>query len=374
MTTPSNMTIFPQAQNAIQKAFLTKHIRESIIQNPDLNKVVAAKLAVESVTITWLAGDGSNRSYYRISEPNGQTWVLMQLGEDDQKKVKSGQYEWIELGEILNQQGIRAPNLKSTLADHGALIIEDYGDETLEVAVKHQLSHGHMDQVQHFYNLATNMICRFLEVPAGNNECWTKLAFDEDRYNWELKFFFLHLIEPLAPELFDPSEKRQFFAESQKLARHLGEFSRYFVHRDFHSRNIMVLGQQLAVIDFQDARFGAAAYDLVSLFFDSYVPFDCEQRYQMMEESIRIISQQLGEEVGKEINETWRLMLIQRQLKALGSFGYLTLDQKRGDYLKYVPEGLRCLHIEKLQHSDYPFLSGIFLEKLKSYEFSNGNL
>jgi aminoglycoside/choline kinase family phosphotransferase len=129
------------------------------------------------------------------------------------------------------------------------------------------------------------------------------------------------------------------------------------VHRDFHSLNVMVKNGTLAVIDFQDARIGPSAYDLVSLCFDSYVPFNNEQRMELMQNGIKHIGKKLGAEMQKEVEAHWKPMLLQRQLKAIGSFGYLTMVKKRGDYLKYVRPALATLANDLVFDQRWAFLS-----------------
>jgi aminoglycoside/choline kinase family phosphotransferase len=98
----------------------------------------------------------------------------------------------------------------------------------------------------------------------------------------------------------------------------------------------MVQNGKLAVIDFQDARLGPPSYDLVSLCFDSYVPFSATLRGSLMEAGLKRFGELVPKSTIAEVRETWKPMLVQRQLKAIGSFGFLTIDKKRGDYLKYV--------------------------------------
>ncbi|MBP9706911.1 MAG: phosphotransferase [Oligoflexales bacterium] len=333
---------------------------------------IKKSLQLSNLKIDWLAGDGSDRSYYRIKTDDKRTFVLMQLQGNDAERLLEGQYDWIELGQLLRQHKVPAPRLIASLPAFGALIIEDYGDETLEIAAKNRLKDGDAEGLLTLYHDAIKLIEAFLKIPKNVGEIWTTRAFDVERYNWELNFFIKKFVQPLAPHLIDEKELVILNNESQALAEYLAGFSNYFVHRDYHSRNLMHIGSNLASIDFQDARLGSPAYDLVSLCFDSYVPLNQELRHDLLEYAIETFRFSLNNKICDEIKSSWPQVLLQRQLKAIGSFAFLTLEKKRGNYLQYVTPALNCLDSEIIFDKRWPFLSGEFLNRLKSQPLSHG--
>ncbi|NBQ53721.1 MAG: hypothetical protein EBU49_09095, partial [Proteobacteria bacterium] len=112
-----------------------------------------------------------------------------------------------------------------------------------------------------------------------------------------------------------------------------------------------------AVIDFQDARLGPASYDAVSLCFDSYVPFGSDDRLKLMDQFLRQVGVKLGNAMRIEIEQQWKSVLLQRQLKAIGSFGYLTIDKNKGNYLRYVKPAIAAMRAADVRDSRWPFLS-----------------
>ena len=126
----------------------------------------------------------------------------------------------------------------------------------------------------------------------------------------------------------------------------------------------MIHENNVAVIDFQDARLGPASYDLVSLVFDSYVPLAPSVRLELLEQGFEIIAELAGKEASVRARSEWRPMLLQRQLKAIGSFGYLTVDKHKGDYIKNVAPALQTLFDADVQDARWPFLSGKLLHIL----------
>jgi aminoglycoside/choline kinase family phosphotransferase len=110
-------------------------------------------------------------------------------------------------------------------------------------------------------------------------------------------------------------------------------------HRDYHSRNLMLHEGRLYIIDFQDARMGPDTYDLVSLLRDSYVDFTEPQ----VEALIAFFLAGSGGPAADpaEFRRRFDLMAVQRNLKALGTFGYQTLTRANTVYIQYMPRTLR---------------------------------
>ncbi|MEN9835497.1 MAG: hypothetical protein RL011_1690 [Pseudomonadota bacterium] len=327
---------------------------------------VAQALKVSAVNIDWLAGDGSDRCYYRVTSPQlAEPLVLMQLSGSDAQALKDGGYDWINIAKLLSVHSIFVPHVTCTMPDHAALIIEDYGDQMLEGSVFDLWEKQNLPLIRTIYLGCMEIITKFLTIKPNASSVWCQRAFDTERFVWELKFFVQKYALPIAGITFSAADEAQFNLEATRLAEALSAGSSYFVHRDFHSRNIMVKEEKLAVIDFQDARLGPASYDLVSLCFDSYVPFSSELRAELMGCGLNLIRQNLGESVYQDANNLWRPMLLQRQLKAIGSFGYLTVDKKRHNYLKYVGPALSTLESQKVADDRWPFLSDTLIRSLR---------
>jgi aminoglycoside/choline kinase family phosphotransferase len=145
--------------------------------------------------------------------------------------------------------------------------------------------------------------------------------------------------------------------EVDALAEYLASFSHYFTHRDFHSRNIMVKDEQLALIDFQDARLGASSYDLVSLVFDNYVGFNLTTRTELLAQGLASLELVLTREETHALHASYPAMILQRQLKAIGTYGFLTLNKKRGNYLRYVAPAVESLGLDIIPDKRWSFLS-----------------
>lgn len=333
---------------------------------PPPTNAIAAALRVPKVSTEWLAGDGSDRCYYRVlAGEERHPYVLMQLSGSDAEALRINGYDWVTLSVVLQSYQIVTPRLHATIPEYAALIIEDYGNDMLETIIQEKLSAGDLMGTSALYEQAAAMIARMLCIPKNEDSIWCKRSFDSERFHWELDFFMKQFAHPVGRISLSHEEEKKLKNEFEDISKFLGSFSSYFVHRDYHSRNIMVRGKDLAMIDFQDARLGPPSYDLVSLVFDSYVGFSKQQRTKLMEDCMNFIAQTASEKTIREIEVSWRPMLLQRQLKALGSFGFLTLVKNRGNYLRYVAPALETLSHDLVYDERWPFLSGVLLDRLR---------
>ena len=339
---------------------------------PPPPQALCAALKINAITIDWLAGDGSDRCYYRLSSPElPNSLVLMQLSGLDAEALKRGGYDWIRVADVLEHYRIPVPRVAAQLPDHAALIIEDYGDRMLEGQVFGYAALKDWNPVFKLYEGCAEVLSRFLAIPRNPESVWCQKQFDEERFVWELNFFMTKYGVPVAGFEFTETEEAEYQRDISALSKFLASNSKFFVHRDFHSRNVMVHNGQLAVIDFQDARLGPPSYDLVSLCFDSYVPLSAEQRTNLLKRGLEIFERDHGTMTTKIIRDEWKAMLLQRQLKAIGSFGFLTLDKNRGDYLKYVVPAVATLIDHDVGDDRWPFLSRTLLQRLKEKVHQN---
>ena len=328
---------------------------------------ICKALGISEVTIDWLAGDGSDRCYYRVMDPVAQqSYVLMQLSGQDAKDLLANGYEWIKLGEILDLSGIFVPKTIAKLPAFAAIIIEDYGNVMLESMIHTAIKNNQDKDIEAAYDKSFTILRKFLKIPADDQAIWCKRSFDKDRFEWELDFFIKEYLENVLQIKLGVEDRNAFDRDKAALSEFISSHSDYFVHRDFHSRNIMVKDKALAVIDFQDARLGPAAYDLVSLCFDSYVPFNISRRVSLLERGIGSISKD-NQLLATELQGHWKPTLLQRQLKAIGSFGYLSVRKNRGNYLNYVKPALTTLDYDLVFDQRWPFISATLIEMIEDH-------
>jgi aminoglycoside/choline kinase family phosphotransferase len=150
-----------------------------------------------------------------------------------------------------------------------------------------------------------------------------RIAFDVEKLTWELEFFVKHYLQAYKGAALTDAQREALREEWSAIVEELASEPRVLCHRDYHSRNLMLHDDSLYIIDFQDARMGPDTYDLVSLLRDSYVDLTPQQ----VDELIAFFLALKGGRDEAEFRRRFDLMALQRNLKALGTFGYMTTSR-----------------------------------------------
>jgi len=145
-----------------------------------------------------------------------------------------------------------------------------------------------------------------------------------------------HFLEAYRGAVLSNPERQALADEWQAIAGELSAEPRVLCHRDYHSRNLMVAGGRLHIIDFQDARLGPDTYDLVSLLRDSYIGLSDPE----LEALIAYFLEIKGQPDAAEFRRRFDLMAVQRNLKALGTFGYQSTTRGNPSFSQYMPRTL----------------------------------
>jgi N-acetylmuramate 1-kinase len=192
-------------------------------------------------------------------------------------------------------------------------------------------------------------------------------VFDAEKLTWELNFFVRHFVEGYRGVVLSDPERRALDDEWASIAGELAGEPRVLCHRDYHSRNLMLHDGNLYMIDFQDARMGPDTYDLVSLLRDSYV--DIADRE--LDELIAYFLASKGRADAAEADEFRRrfdLMAVQRNLKALGTFGYQTMTRRNTVYIQYMPRTLRYVRTNLDKHPRFARLRELLARHIEELQ------
>lgn len=274
----------------------------------------------EAVEIQPLTGDASTRRYFRLilNDPTKQnipsTLMAMQLDEPEE-----GEMDWLLIQAYLADLNLPVPRIYDYSQRDGLLIIEDLGDVTLEQCLKETgLKSGEV-WIDRAVDLLAALQCRATvpKTPAFERR------FDVAKLMWEFDFMLEHYAGGLLESPPSDALRLKLREEMTNLCARLEAIEPCYCHRDFHSRNLMVRGDELVMIDFQDARLGPPQYDLASLLRDSYQPLPDE----MVKAKIERFLQKKEEMGSPPIDRNafavgFDLMAIQRGLKAIGTFAY----------------------------------------------------
>jgi aminoglycoside/choline kinase family phosphotransferase len=309
-----------------------------------------------------LQGDASDRRYYRLllSAPVAgfTSLVVMRLA----RPYTAGELPFVNVQRYLALTGIPVPHIVCDDAAHGVIVLEDLGDVTLEAALRGASA----PQIDGWYRQALDLLLRLQHpvAPPPRRSCVAfRLAFDVEKLMWELDFFMTHMLQGLCGQTLASSEAAALRGQFRRICAILARQPRVFTHRDYHSRNLMVQGQRLRVIDFQDARLGPCQYDLASLLNDSYVELPPDVRERLLTYYLERKSALDGCALDRHaFRHLFDYMGLQRNLKALGTFAFQIAVKGNPRYGPAIAITLRHLQRTLGQHPELQRLRDL-LEK-----------
>lgn len=307
-----------------------------------------------------LTGDASDRKYFRVVPKDGEPFVIAVHAQPfDMKSLP-----FANVASLFTEIGVPVPRILGDAADLGVLALEDLGDVTLQANLGTMTGEHHDDQYREAIAFIERLQRRGAELRSIKYLPY-QIGFDSPKLMWELEFFFRHFLEGYRGAEITPAEREALTEEFTTLAEELSAEPRVLCHRDYHSRNLMVHNARLYVIDFQDARLGPDTYDLVSLLRDSYVDLPEATLTTFIEHFLTLRG---GRDDAAAFRTRFDVMALQRNLKALGTFGYQTLARNNTVYIQYIPRTLAYVQANLHKHARFGRLHEILathVEELK---------
>ena len=300
-----------------------------------------------AVGIRKLKGDASTREYFRCGVSESETAILT-LYPDPFDPAES---TYVQVYRLLDRIGLPIPRIYAVDGDLGVVLQEDLGDVTLERRLR---GAGRRERKRLLSQAAEHLIVLQREGPQAAEQGWPvlQLAFDQEKLTWELQFFRRHYLEGYSSLRV---ERGRLATEFRALCRELAEAERFVCHRDYQVRNLMLKEGRVYMIDFQDARLGPQAYDLVSLLMDSIDLTPGE-----VEELVNFYLQRGAPAVdARRFRRQFQLTTIQRLLKALGTFGYQAGALGRESYRAYIPGTLERVAAALKTIPEFPYIRGL---------------
>ena len=289
-----------------------------------------------------MTGDAGARQYVRVAHPHLGTAMVVLHPLDTPEKVDDSFYEFCALQAYLDPL-LRVPTILQVDEDNRCLLVEDLGDTTLEARLV-----THPEEEVQWAQGAGELLATLagpLTLGAPGHSFFMNRAFDAPKFTFEWDYcrtnFFQDFLQKEPPRWLDRL--------MEEIHASLETRAHFFVHRDFHVRNLMVHGDRLVAIDFQDARRGAPTYDLASLRYDGY--------WDWSPEAGRAMLAPLQGELGwghDALQEELTLSAIQRNVKILGTFGHQIVHRRKAQFASAIPRTLRHLrgHFQRLNHQD----------------------
>ena len=295
-----------------------------------------------------LSGDASFRHYF-ISRTDEHTYVLVDAPPD-----KEDSRTFVQVAEMLQAAGINVPKIHQVNYEQGFMCLSFLGDTPLWEKLDALNRNHHLVEINSIYQNAFRILLKIQGIKEGSDILLP--LFDGTMLLAEMDLFREWFCEGIMDLELSASDNEMLDQLFDTLIESALSQPQVFVHRDYHSRNLMYQADgNLGVLDFQDAVIGPVTYDLVSLIKDCYIiwPKTLIRKWALQYANLAQTGGIINEFQGEEFLLCLDMMGLQRHLKAIGIFSRLYLRDGKTAYLADIP---RTLDYIKEVLSDYPEL------------------
>lgn len=273
-----------------------------------------------------VSGDASFRRYFRLVHSGGTLIAV------DAPPAKENSRPFVAIARALYDHEVRVPQVIQADFELGFMLLSDFGDTMLRPCLTD-------DSVDGWYQQAMAELVHIQNCPPPAD--YALPPYDSTRLLTEMALFKDWFVSQYLGLSLSAQEQALIDHTCRQIAEAIGQQPVVFVHRDYHSRNLMVLADGgIGVIDFQDAVTGPVTYDLVSLLRDAYVEWPNERVIGWVEDFRTMLqdADQLSNAVSPhQFVEWFDWMGAQRHLKVLGIFARLSLRDGKHGYLNDIP-------------------------------------
>ncbi len=289
---------------------------------------LASVLQGQTFTLTSASADASFRRYFRV-HLNDKTLIAM-----DAPPPQEDCTPFVNIAKLMLDAGLNVPKVIAEDLQYGFLLLSDLGDDTY-------LSQLNSQNAQKLYGDATDALIKLqLASQPDFNKAYVLPLYDEALLTREMQLFPDWYVAQHLKFKLNAEQQGWLQTTFDALNKNILAQGQVTVHRDYHSRNLMITQQNNpGVLDFQDAVYGAVTYDLVSLLKDAYIQWDEEQ---VIDFAVRYWekARKLKLPVPNDFSEFYRdfeWMGAQRHIKVLGIFARLSIRDGKDSYLKDMP-------------------------------------
>ena len=288
-------------------------------------KIWLDSLGYRDYNLTPASEDASFRSYHRL-QMDGRSFIVM-----DAPPEQEPCHQFIKVAEKLRAAGLSAPEITEQDLQQGFLLLSDFGNTDYLSALN-----GESEAALYADALAALLQ---MQVRIDSDDL---PPYDEILLNREMDLFHDWFLQQLLGIELNQLQHDRWLSIKQALVANALEQPKVFVHRDYHSRNLMKIdSQNPGILDFQDAVQGPVTYDLVSLLRDCYINWPVLRVEQLLHDYYDLaLANELTDVKYERFLRWFNLMGIQRHLKAIGIFSRLKIRDGKLGYLKDIPRTL----------------------------------
>jgi N-acetylmuramate 1-kinase len=300
-------------QKEIQK-FLTEHLGKADFKLEPIKK------------------GGSDREFFRVSLPHGDSFVFMHYGDEVAENA-----HWTGINNFIASLKINVPRIITQDVSKHFILIEDL-DEVDLWSLRFEPWEGRRD----YYFQILTQIYRLHSFDLKSLPANVELSesYGPRLYKWEHDYFLENLVWEVCKIKLSSADAAKLNKELDALSERLQKIEPSLIHRDFQSQNIMIKNGQPVLIDFQGMRQGCLFYDLGSLICDPYVMFEDGERSELINFYYELINPPYSRD--EFVNNFW-MGSVQRVLQALGAYGFLGLKKHKPAFLHHIANGLENL-------------------------------
>lgn len=319
------------------------HVGIQIMQNleSELKQWVGTQLEAHDFLFSPLQGDASFRTYYRVQHEN-HSYIAM-LAPPAKERTDA----FVAIAKAWKRYDLQVPEVLAWHQQQGFVLLSDFGDTLL-------LDKLSEESVNEFYLHAMQNICALQSTTITD---FAIPPYNEDYVRLELSFFQDWFLAKLLGFEITEEIKQLYEETTQHVVSYFIHQPQVVVHRDFHSRNLMVLQNgTLGLIDFQDAMTGPITYDLVSLLKDCYITWPKQDIHRWVEFFFGLLKKEkkIPAIDFQHFLKWFDWVGLQRHLKVLGIFSRLKLRDNKSQYLQHMP---RIMNYVLEVTGSYPELS-----------------
>ena len=315
-----------------------------------------------------IAGGGSNREYYRITEASGRT-LIGSIGTSIEENNT-----FIYLSRHFTEKGLPVPRILAVSEDGMAYLQSDLGNATLYDALKsgRENPEGYGADDIRLLEKAIRLLPQIQVLGAKGldfKQCYPQEDMNEQNVMFDLNYFKYCFLKTTSLD-FNESKLEESFSQ---LARDLGNSDKpYFLYRDFQARNVMIDEEEnLYLIDFQGGRRGPLQYDLVSFLWQASSHFNTELRQHLIDEYLSALKEleDVDEQAFRNSIPQWVLF---RTLQVLGAYGFRGRYEQKKYFLDSIPAAIDNLRevLTNQNSCPYPYLNDVLKRLVSLPEFS----
>ncbi|MDE6271535.1 MAG: phosphotransferase [Muribaculaceae bacterium] len=311
-----------------------------------------------------LPGAGSSRRYYRVYDGNKSYIATF---SDDHSETKA----FLNLSRRLAEAGARVPEIiVSSESDSRLYIQSDAGLMSLFDVISDWHRKVSDDAASDDSSLAETGVREYLKAAIDQLIIVQRSGVEKDlrealmpefslrQILWDLNYFKYDFLKPSGLIFNEDALENDF----ERLGEDLMDVDSElwgFMYRDFQSRNLMIAGRDVTLIDYQGGRRGPVVYDIVSLLWQAKANLPSKMREEMIDYYIKEYSLAAGHDVKDAVERSLPLFVFFRTLQVLGAYGFRGLIEKKAHFIESIPNALANLGVllEEGVADDYPELN-----------------